>query len=153
MKLQNILDKYEEAQYRVMCLTIEKNSDYLESFSKKCLYEFEEYEYDGKLGEYDAFDLRKIEDILEDFNYELLSERLFIQSVKGVIFVQLQYAGSIEFYYSNDFADPSSYDCSVIYVPDEYMNEESIETLKKGMDDLLHVTGNLFVAKHSRYDY
>jgi hypothetical protein len=154
MKLQNILDKYEEAQYRVMCLTIEKNSDYLERFSKKCLFKFEEYGYDVNFGKGDIFDLRRIEDIFDvDFNIELLRKRSFIRNVRGVIVVQLEYAGSIEFYYSSDFTNPSSYDCSVIYVPDEYLNEESIEILQSALDSLEHITDNLFVAKHSRYDY
>jgi hypothetical protein len=55
--------------------------------------------------------------------------------------------------FSNGYTQLFSYDCSIIYFPDEYMNEESIETLKTRIDDLEHVTGNLFVIKYPIMNY
>jgi hypothetical protein len=154
-ELQNLSQKYEQVQYELICLTIEKNSDYYKSFSEKCIFEFEENGYAENFAVGDLFNLEKIEDKLEDeYNTDLLSGHMIIHNIEGIILVQLQYAVSIEVYYFSDgFVDPLSYDCSVIYVPDEYMNEESIAALKTRIDSLENIKDNLFIVKHTLYDY
>jgi hypothetical protein len=150
--VQNAADQYHELQLRFMYQTIEENSDYYESFSKKCISEFDEYgneEFYTIEGSFDLYEI--INNKLEsEFNRDLVGYDCRIINEEGVIFVILGYPMSIKVF---DFTDGSygleSYDCSIIYIPDEYMNEESIATLEKsGMLPFENVKGNLFVMKY-----
>jgi hypothetical protein len=155
--LQNASNQYEELQYKLMCQTIEENSDYYENFSKNCISQFEEYGYDELYTMNDSFDLYTIieNELKNDFNRDLLRYDCHISNVEGIIFVGLTYSKSIEvLYFSDTSTHLDYYDCSIIYIPDKYMNEESISTLKNsGILPFEHIKGNLFVMRHPITNY
>jgi aspartyl/asparaginyl-tRNA synthetase len=155
--LQNASDQYEELQYKLMCQIIEENSDYYESFSKKCIFEFKEYEDDEFYAINGFFDLYTIinNKLDNEFNRDLVRYDCRIYNVKGIIFVVLGYPVSIkDFYFSSDSIHLYSYDCSIIYIPDEFMNEESITTVKTELRlPIENIKGNLFVMKHPVMNY
>jgi hypothetical protein len=155
-EMQNASDLYEELQYELMCQTIRENSDYYEDFSKKFLSEFEKFGYDELYEMNGSFDLQKVDDKLEnEINRDLVGHRSHIYNENGIIFVILGYPKSIDvFDFSRGYTSLESYDCSIIYIPDEYMNEESISTLKNsGILPFEHIKGNLFVMKYPVMNY
>jgi hypothetical protein len=157
MALRNASDQYEELQYRLICQTIEENYDYYESFSKKCISEFEEYRDDEFYIMNGSFDLYTIinNKLENEFDRDLVTYDCRIMNEDGIIFVILGYPVDIKvLYFSDGYTTLKSYDCSVIYIPDEYMNEESIATLKNsGILPFEHVKGNLFVMKYPVMNY
>jgi hypothetical protein len=155
--LQNASDQYEELQYKLMCQTIEENYDYYESFSKKCISEFEEDRDDEFYTMNGFFDLYTIieSELKEDFNNDLIKHDCYIVNEEGIIFVQLKYPVSIEMFdFSNGSTHLYSYDCTVIYIPDEYLNEESIATVYAGFRlPFENIKENLFVMRHPVMNY
>jgi hypothetical protein len=155
-RLQNESEINVELQYELILQNIEENSDYYVGFSKKFLLEFEKYGYDYTYDTYGDFSLGNVIDELKnEFNSNLLGaiSGCQIGNVEGIIFVVLSYPDRIRGfdYYVPDPPWQYSYDCSIIYIPDEYMNEESISILSIKIDGFTdeNIGNNLFVAKHS----
>jgi hypothetical protein len=165
-RLQNEADQNEELQYELILQTIKENSDYYVDFSKKALSEFENYGYDYIYDINGFFVLGNVREKLEnEFNIDLLrnSELLghidncYIANLEGIIFVILQYPNPIigvDYYVPEPFQQ-YSYGCSIIYIPDEYMYEQSIAILSRKIDGFTdeNIGNNLFVAKHSIRGY
>jgi hypothetical protein len=126
------------------------------SFSKKCLTEFEKHGYDEYYIMNGYFDLYTIikHKLENEFNRDLMRYECYIQNIEGIVFVVLRYPVNIrvlEFYYG--YTGLESYDCSIMYIPDEYLNEESIATLDARILPFEKVKGNLFVMKHPIMNY
>jgi hypothetical protein len=150
-QIEDEAEQYRKLQYELMLQTIEENSDYYISFSKRFLSEFEKFIYI----EHNPFNfyltLEDIYDRLDDeFNNDLLGKNCYIRQDVGITYVQLEYPDSIRVL---DYAHSSiaSYKYSeywVIYIPDKYLNEEVIDSLSKEVffKSLKNVKDNLFIA-------
>jgi uncharacterized protein YxeA len=150
----------QELQYQLILQTVKENSDYYADFSKRFLIEFEKYGHDEWYDKSGVFDLYKVRDKLEnEYNSDLLGniDNVRIRNIEGVIFVRFKYPNAIIGidYYAPDPYQQYSYDCSIIYIPDEYMNEESIAILYRFLDGFTdeNLGNNLFVAKQSIMGY
>jgi uncharacterized protein YxeA len=159
-KLQNVADQKAKLQYELMLQTIEENSDFYVSFSKKSLTEFYKYGYDYNYDNNGFFILGYIKEKLEnEFNSDLLVNinSSYIVNEEGIIFVMLQYPFRImkDYYYSSGSVEQYSFDYSIIYIPDEYLNAESIAKLSSefyGFTDE-NLEDNLYIAKNSSWNY
>jgi uncharacterized protein YxeA len=155
-RLQNEADRNTELQYELMLQTIKENKDYYVDFSKKFLSEFEKFGYDEWYAKSGSFGFYKVSDKLgNEFNSNLLGNisNCRIINVDGIISVIYQYPDSISGvdYYLPVPLQEYAYDCSIIYIPDECMNEESIAILSRKIDGITdeNIGNNLFIAKHS----
>jgi hypothetical protein len=147
-KLQYEADQNYELKYDLMIKTIEENSDYYESFSKEFITEFEKYGYDSHYENSGTFKLRNVEDKMKiEFNSDLLGKECYIRNEIGIIYVDLDYPIAIDVYgfYSR---------YSIIYIPDEYMNDEVITKLNTEIhgSTLENIKENLFIAKLPNMD-
>jgi uncharacterized protein YxeA len=150
----------QELQYQLILQTVKENSDYYVDFSKKFLLEFEKFGYDEWYAQSGSFDFYKVRDKLEnEYNSDLLGhiDNCEIRNVEGIIFVYFKYLDDIIGldYYAPDPFQQYSYGCSIIYIPDEYMNEESIAIVSGKFDYFTdeNIGNNLFVAKQSIMGY
>jgi hypothetical protein len=152
-KLQYESDQNAEIQYERICQMIEENSDYYENISKKFISAFEEYAATEPNAYKDSFSLSGIRSKFEnDYNHQLLglAEHCYIRNEIGITYVDLEYPISITgVYYSHGYIDDYSYYCSVIFIPDEFMDEEIISTLNTKIygKTLKNIKDNLFIAK------
>jgi hypothetical protein len=155
--LQNASNQYEKLQYELMCHIIEENSEYYENFSKKFINEFEKYGYDEYYESNGRFSLGKIQSKLEnEINRVLLGYDCYINNEIGITFVTLKYPVSIKvFGFSNGSTRLDSYECTIFYIPDEYMNEETIAALNTNVyyNSLEHIKDNLFIKKQMIMNY
>jgi hypothetical protein len=159
--LQDEAYKNSELQYELMLQTIKDNSDYYLSFSKEFLSEFEKYGYDEWYEKRGNFDFYKVSDKLEiEYNVDLLGieNDCCIRNIEGIVVVYFEKPYTIKgiFYTGNalDYYEYVYY-CSVIYVPDEYINSESIAILNReifGFTDE-NIGDNLFIVVHPIMNY
>jgi hypothetical protein len=159
-RLQKEAYQNEELQYELILQTIKENKDYYVEFSKKFLSEFEKFGYDDWYAQSGNFGLYKVRDKLEIvYNSGLLGNinNCSIRNVEGITFVGFQYPDAIigVDYYAPDPFQQYSYDCTIIYIPDEYMYEQSITILSRKIDGFTdeNIGNNLFVVKHSIRGY
>jgi uncharacterized protein YozE (UPF0346 family) len=152
-KLQYEDDQNAEIQYELICQMIEENSDYYVNISKKFISTFKEYAATEPNAYKDSFSLSRIRSKFEnDYNHQLLglAEHCYIMNEIGITYVDLEYPISINgVYYSHGYIDYYYYYCSVIFIPDEYMDEEIITTLNTKIygKTLKNIKDNLFIAK------
>jgi hypothetical protein len=149
-KLQYEASQNYELQYESMIKTIKENSDYYENFSKEFISVFEEFGYDRFKTSWGFYERYDIENRLEyEFNYDLLGREGYVNYARGLTYVKLKYHDSIlmfdysqgeDFYYSDEFW--------VVYIPYEYMDEETIATISREDfgSGLMNVKDNLFIA-------
>jgi uncharacterized protein YxeA len=159
-KLQNEAYQNEELQYELILQTIKENSDYYVDFSKKFISEFEKFGYDDLNAQSGNFDFYKVRDKLEIvYNSDLLGNinNCSIRNIEGITFVVYKYP---DYIIGVDYNAPDpfrqySYGCFIIYIADEYMNEESIAILSRKIDGFTdeNIGNNLFVAKQSVMGY
>jgi hypothetical protein len=155
-RLQYEAEQNAKLQYDLMLQTIEENSDYYVDFSKKFLSEFEKFGYDDYYDTYGVFHLDKVIDKLEnEFNSDLLGyvSYCYICNIEGIVFVNFESNYTIRgCSYPNDNRDyyKWQYDCSVIYIPDEHMNEKSIALLDREISGFTDekLKENLFIVKY-----
>jgi hypothetical protein len=149
--LQKEADQNTKLQYELICQTIVENSDYYINFSKKFISVYEEFGYTKYNAGYDFFWLNNIDERLEyESNNDLLGNESKIRNEIGIRYVELVYPKYAEvFNYSHEYTVHQIYNCLIIYIPDEYMDEELINTLNKEIygTTLEKLKDNLFVAK------
>jgi hypothetical protein len=158
-KLQDEADQSLELQYQLIRQTVEENSDYYVSFSKEFLSVFNESAITETFDKNYSFGYLNFESKLEnEFNTDLLgrASECNVINFTGITFVDLMYAEpmtGVNYYERDDNRDYYAYEfnvyCSVVYIPDEYMNEESINTLNTKIysSTLENIKDNLFVAE------
>jgi hypothetical protein len=155
-RLQYEAEQNAELEYELMLQTITENSDYYVDFSNKFLLEFEKFGYDEYYDTYGVFHLEKVIAKLEnEFNDDLFGyvSYCYICNIDGIILVYFESNYTIRgVTYPSDNRDcyEWEYYCSVIYIPDEYMNEETINTLKTKSNRFTdeNIGNNLFIIKH-----
>ncbi|MDR0943138.1 MAG: hypothetical protein LBM41_01240 [Ruminococcus sp.] len=132
-------------EYELMCKNIEENSEYYVNFSKKLISLYEEFGYD-------EFDFENGESELEyDIKSDLLGNKGFIRNELGITYVRLVYPDSIKGFWMINYNLTFRYYYDrywIVYIPDEYMDEETIDMLSKEHfgSNLNNVKGNLFVS-------
>jgi hypothetical protein len=142
-------------KYELMLKTIEENSEYYTSFSKIFLSEFEKSDYDQIYAIYGSFYLENVFDKLEkEINSELVGEDSVVRNEIGIIYSKIKYPYDI--WIIDNFSDDGTplykiYYYWIVYIPDEYMNDELIATLNKEVYsiDLKELKGNLFLASYT----
>jgi hypothetical protein len=137
--------------YELMCKNIEENSDYYTEFSEKFISVFEEfvfYWFNNELGFYEPPISAEILEYESD--NDLLGYESYIRNLEGYSYVELEYPDTIDGYaYCNKHDEYHYYHNKymVIYIPDEYMNKETIDTIMTTkLRDLTYIKDNLFVA-------
>jgi hypothetical protein len=151
-KLQDEANKNSELQYELMLQTIKDNSDYYVNFSKEFISLYEEFDYDKYDNNYGFYEKYAIEERLEyESNSDLIGNESYIRNEIGIIYVQLEYPDRIAVF--DDLSDDGKAQYlyqkyCVVYIPDEYVNKESIATLntKIHYGSLRNVKDNLFIA-------
>jgi lipopolysaccharide export system protein LptC len=146
------VDQNAKEQYELMCHNIAENSDYYESFSKKFISIFKEYGYNSYIN--DTGFLRKPfngEQIEYEADTGLIGYESSIQNHKEITYVVLDYPYRIsKFNYCFNHAEYHYYydRYAVVYIPDEYMDEASIEILSTEVytGTFENIKDNLFVA-------
>jgi hypothetical protein len=150
IKLQEEADQEEKLQYELMLQTIKDNSDYYVTFSEKFISVYEEFGYNEFHSVYGFYDAFKLDGRLEyDLNSDLVIYESHIRIEEGIRYVEIAYPVNVGgFNYTQDFVEQYFYDYWIIYIPDEYIDEESITELLTEIYDitLVNVKDNLFVA-------
>jgi hypothetical protein len=135
-----------------MCQNIEENSDYYIEFSKKFISVFEEFGFYWFRNEWGFYEPPGGSERLEfEINSELLGYESYIRNYGEYSYVELEYPYLIEIFLYCNKHDEYHYFYNkyvVIYIPDEYMNEETIDIIntKHFHSGLRNIKDNLFVA-------
>jgi hypothetical protein len=151
-KLTFEAEQNEILQYELMCKNIAENSDYYENFSKEFISVYEEFGYDKYDNNYGFYEKYAIEErLVYESNSDLIGNESHIRNEIGIIYVQIEYPFGIAVfdYLSVDGNARYLYKrYNVVYIPDEYINEELIATLntENHHGSLRNVKDNLFIA-------
>jgi hypothetical protein len=141
-------EKNAKIQYELMCQNIKENSEYYEDFSKKFISVYEEFGYDRYDTDCGFYEKHLTEERLEyESNKNLIGYESRILYHKGICYIVLHYPDRIKkFNYNSEYYYYDSY--AVVYIPDEFMDEVSIETLNIEVysGTLKNIKDNLFVA-------
>jgi hypothetical protein len=153
IRLKDETDKNTKIEYELMLQTIEENSEYYISFSKKFLSEFEKSGYEQNYPNFHSFGLDKVLDSLEnEINRKLVGKDSEVRNEIGIIYVQLYYPFVIRVfdYIDDDFFTHYYYrEYAVVYIPDEYMDDDLIAALIDEINiSLRHVKDNLFLFQY-----
>jgi hypothetical protein len=154
--LQEEADQNTKLQYELMCQNIIENSDYYESFSRRFLTDFEKCIYfensplDYSYWLYEIYDRRD-----HELNSDLLRDDCYIKLFKGFRFVELEYPYVITAYeyLPNSIINYYYKSYMIIYIPDEYMDEESLNTISVDFyySNLTSIVDNLFIVRRPDY--
>jgi hypothetical protein len=155
-KLEYELEQNEKIKYELMFNTIKENSDLYENFSNKFLSDFEKSIYAENCPLEFSFPLYDLYDRLDnEFDNYLLGDECYIKQFREFRFVELLYPRVIKIYkYSPN--STTNYDYQgymIIYIPDEYMDEESLNTISVDFyySNLTNVIDNLFIVECPDY--
>jgi hypothetical protein len=74
----------------------------------------------------------------------------YIRNEEGIIYVVLGYPIQVKVLdFSYGYTGIVSYECSIVYIPDEYLNDESIDMIinNRYFIDFRNIKDNLFVGR------
>jgi hypothetical protein len=150
-KLQYEFEQKAILDYELMCKNIEENSDYYIEFSEKFISLYEEFGYDTYKIDRGFYELYNPNELFEyEFDSDLLGYESHIRNYERYSYVELEYPDTIDGYAYCNKHDEYHYFYNkymVIYIPDEYMNKETIDIIMTTkLRDLKHIKDNLFVA-------